>query len=283
MAEPHGGGGNPGPDSPYIFGDAETDRYRLETQTRLFSDYIRKNAHRFAGDNVNSILDLGCGEGQLGFVLREVYPQAHLVGIDKDEKAIVVAKSKAAALGVANVEFVVGNIEEALPPGPFDLVYASIVMIHTRAHQRIAELVKDSLRPGGHFWIKDLDATGVINAYELPSYKKVAGMWFETLARVGAHPYVADELPELLKQAGFEDIEREDEIYPLGGNSEAGRAMLAITMGAVYNGRALMSKVIGVPEQDIVKLYLDVINTATLAKGEIGAEKMVNIIARQPA
>ncbi len=270
-------------DNPYIFGDAETDRYRLETQTRLFSDYIRKNALRFAGDNVTSILDLGCGEGQLGFVLREIYPHARLVGIDKDEKAIAVAHNKAEALGVANVEFVVGNIEETLPPGRFDLVYASVVMIHTRAHQRIAELVKDSLAPGGHFWVKDLDAEGVINAYDHPSYKKVAGMWFETLALVGAHPYITDELPGLLQQVGFDDIKREDEIYPLGGDREEGRTMLAITMGAVYNGRGLMSKVMGMPEQDIVRLYLDVINAATLTTGEIGAEKMVNVIARRPA
>jgi hypothetical protein len=47
--------------NPYIFGNPETDRQRLETQSRLFTRYIRAHARAFCGDKVHRILDVGCG------------------------------------------------------------------------------------------------------------------------------------------------------------------------------------------------------------------------------
>src|SRR5262249_32506342 len=113
-------------ENPYVL-SGEIDRARLVAQTRLFRSYIEKNAKQFVGEDVKSILDLGCGEGQLALVFAKLYPQAKILGIDKDEKAIEVAQR--AAKGTPNVEFQVGDILQGLPSGPFDLVYESLVLM----------------------------------------------------------------------------------------------------------------------------------------------------------
>ncbi len=140
----------------YVLGNSVLDRQRLETQTRLFSNYIRANAKRLVGDEVHSILDLGCGEGQLGQVLREVYPAAQLVGIDKDAAAIGRAREHAASLHLQNTDFIAADVEQELPAGPFDLAYASTIMMHTHQLAKMVELAQAALQPGGYLWVKEV-------------------------------------------------------------------------------------------------------------------------------
>lgn len=97
-------------DNPYIFGNPELDRLRLETQDRLIGERMQARARALVGDNVRNILDLGCGEGQLGLRLLEVYPAAHLVGLDKDPKAITTAEARARVAG-AQARYEVGDVE----------------------------------------------------------------------------------------------------------------------------------------------------------------------------
>ncbi len=78
-------------ENPYML-SGEIDRARLVAQSRLFRGYIEKNAKNFVGENIKRILDIGCGEGQLTQVFAKLYPSAQVVGIDRDEKALIVAR-----------------------------------------------------------------------------------------------------------------------------------------------------------------------------------------------
>jgi len=273
---------NPLSDNPYIFGDAATDRYRLETQTRLFSKYILSNVHRLVGNKVSSILDLGCGEGQLGFALREIYPNARLVGIDRNEQAIAGARLKAKEAGLENCEFVVGDIQQGLAAGPFDLIYASVVMIHTQQPAAVLKLAYEALGSGGTIWIKDLHLD-IIKAFDNPDYLQLATMFFDTLAKIGVHPYIATEIPALLTAAGFSGLHSEIEHYPFGGSSKDGQVMLAITLGAFYNARTMVSKMNGVPVSELEQMYVGILNEAMQREQPIGNSPFINVIARKPA
>ncbi len=204
-------------DNTYLLGDSTLDHQRLATQTRLFSNYVRLNAKRLVGDEVHSILDLGCGEGQLGRVLREVYPAARLVGIDRDPAAIETARQQAASSGLHNIEYLVGNVEEELPAGPFDLIYASVIFIHTRRLAQVVELAQAALQPGGYLWVKEVHPK-VSEPTSSAEYKELNTIILAALARLGNHPQAAAELLALLPQAGFDQVQHfEDEVYPLGG------------------------------------------------------------------
>src|SRR5579859_7232365 len=80
-------------ENPYLL-SGEVDRARLVAQSRMFRTFIENNAKRIAGENVKRILDIGCGEGQLTQVFAKLYPDAHVIGFDKDEKAIETAQRR---------------------------------------------------------------------------------------------------------------------------------------------------------------------------------------------
>jgi SAM-dependent methyltransferase len=268
--------------NPYLFGDHATDRQRLEMQNFLFSNYLRTNLARIIGPKARSILELGCGEGQLGRVMREIYPQARLVGIDKDAEAVAQAKQTAQEMGLRNVEYIVGDLEGEFPPGPFDLIYAAFVLGVSIPHpDRAIRQAYEALQPGGYFWVKDIppDYAQAVNDR---SYRKLAHMTNQALTAIGGHPEIMNEIRGLLTAAGFVDIREEEETYGLGGTTPEGQAMLAAQLGVFHNARAIISKVHRVPESEIEKLYLDVCNAALRSSKELGIERIVNVIARRP-
>ena len=63
-------------------------------------------------------LDLGCGSGDVTFELaRRTGPGGHVTGVDLDEVKIALARETAESMGLAHVEFHLGNVYEWGEPG----------------------------------------------------------------------------------------------------------------------------------------------------------------------
>jgi SAM-dependent methyltransferase len=271
--------------NPYIFGDPALDRERLKTQTRLFSDYIQANARRLVGPQIHSILDLGCGEGQLGLLLQDVYgPQTRLVGIDKDDRAIATAQQRAIESGQTTAEFRVNDVTalDVVPPGDFDLVYISLLLLHLQRVDKALALAYNSLRPGGAIWIKDIHIN-LRTAIKHPAFKKIGDIMGDAMTMIGVNSFISVEVPRLLQTAGFSDIYEEVEQYPLGGPTLEGQATLATILGAFHHARHMMSQMTRVPVAEIERLYMDICQHALYSRTEIGSASYANITARRPA
>lgn len=75
------------------------------------------------------ILDAGCGEGVLSFMLAK--NGAEVVGMDISEPNIAAAKARAEADRISNITFIVGDAEALpFPDDSFDLVVSSHVLEH---------------------------------------------------------------------------------------------------------------------------------------------------------
>ncbi|KAJ5152672.1 uncharacterized protein N7482_009150 [Penicillium canariense] len=77
------------------------------------------------------ILDVGCGPGSITIDLAKHVPTGHVTGIEYVSYPLAGARELAAAAGVSNVSFQVGDIH-ALPfaDGTFDIVHAHQVLQH---------------------------------------------------------------------------------------------------------------------------------------------------------
>ncbi len=265
-------------ENPYIL-SGEVDRARLVAQTRLFRNYIEKNAKQFLGENIKSILDIGCGEGQLTLAFAKLYPEARIVGIDKDEKAIEVAQRAAKAM--PNVEFVVGDVQQSLPNGPFDLVYASVVLMHVPNTAKVLKLVYEALRPEGYFWSKDHHAS-MATAVDHPAFKRLGDWMGATVDRIGGHWRIGAELADILSTAGFTNVRAEKEIYTLGNKTSEERITMSINLGALYNSRKLTNRILGVPESDVEKAYKEVLDAMMAPDGPRGDFLYMNTIGQRP-
>jgi SAM-dependent methyltransferase len=68
------------------------------------------------------VLEIGCGTGRLSSVLAQTLGDGgSVVGVDLSEPLVGLARERAAAAGLANATFVVGDAQvDAVPGGPFD-------------------------------------------------------------------------------------------------------------------------------------------------------------------
>ncbi|MEP7284379.1 MAG: class I SAM-dependent methyltransferase [Chloroflexota bacterium] len=264
-------------EDPYTL-NADADRVRLVAQTRLFTNYIKANAYRFVGHEAKRILDIGCGEGQLTRIFAQLYPQAEVIGIDKNPKVIEEAQKKAAK-DLPNLKFMVGDIQEGLPPGPFDIVYGSAILVHVPNTQKVLQLIHDVLAPGGKFWSKEPDWTVGIPH---PAYMEPIKLLYGTIGKRGGHPDIAKEIEPALKDANFDPVHLEQELYPLGRTTSDARIAFSLFAGALYNARTFISQTHGIPEDSVIKMYRDACSIFMDENGPVGKLLLVNYIATRP-
>jgi arsenite methyltransferase len=116
-----------------------------------------------AGDRV---VDLGSGGGFDCFVAAgQVGPTGRVVGIDMTEEMLERSRSAAAAMGLGNVEFRHGIIEEMpVEDGWADAVISNGVINLCADKRRVFAEIMRVLRPGGRLQFAD-----IANAREVPA------------------------------------------------------------------------------------------------------------------
>src|SRR5579859_7231658 len=262
----------------YIFDDPEIDQRRLLLQAELFRDYIRDHAADFVPAPPARILDLGCSIGQLTVALHEIYPQAELVGIDRNPECISIARQQP---GLQYASFVVGDIQEALPPGPFDLIYASTILSNIQDLARVVGLIHAALAPGGTLWVKDTHPN-LLEGVTQPDQKYLGEIFLNVMQRLGSHPYVGAELPPLLTAAGFTIIRvEEDEVYPMGGATLEGESLLADWIAGARAARKMLQHVAGISEEEVLRRCEGLAAAAQASPEPIGVFRTINIIASE--
>lgn len=99
------------------------------------------------------ILELGCGSGHHLLPLAARWPEAELVGIDRDAAAIGLARELAAEAGLANIDFRPGDLEHdhGAGPGSWDFIIAHGVFSWVPDAVKLALLrsIAASLAPNG--------------------------------------------------------------------------------------------------------------------------------------
>lgn len=146
------------------------------------------------------VLDLGSGAGNDVFVARRLVGEAgRVIGVDMTEAMVGRARSNAGRLGYGNVEFRLGEIE-SLPveDGTIDVVISNCVLNLVPDKAGAFAETHRVLRPGGHFCISDIVATGPLPA----AIRRAAALHVGCVA--GAMPeadYVAT-----IETAGFSEV-----------------------------------------------------------------------------
>jgi ubiquinone/menaquinone biosynthesis C-methylase UbiE len=105
------------------------------------------------------VLDIGCGTGTLVVLIKRLHPDADVVGLDPDPKALARARRKAARASVA-IQFDQG-FSDALPypDASIDRVVSSFMFHHLQGDEKERTLreVRRVLRPGGTVSLLDFD------------------------------------------------------------------------------------------------------------------------------
>ena len=142
------------------------------------------------------VLDIGCGTGALTLLIRQLHPQAEVIGLDPDPKALEIARRKAkrAGLSIGLVEGFGDHVGAA--DASFDRVFSSLMLHHLDRDGKLATLreARRVLKPTGSLHVLDFG----------PPHGAFARMIGPLLHNAG---HVKDNieglLPSFMNEAGF--------------------------------------------------------------------------------
>jgi len=148
----------------------------------------------------NTVIDLGSGAGNDCFVARAlVGEKGRVIGIDFSEEMIDKARQNARKLGLTNVDFVSGDIENIpLAENLADVVVSNCVINLVPDKEKAFSEIYRILKPGGHFCISDV----VLNAVLPFKIKEAAEMYAGCVA--GA--MLKNEYLSIIEKTGFMNI-----------------------------------------------------------------------------
>ena len=148
----------------------------------------------------DTVIDLGSGAGNDAFVARRLTGEkGKVIGIDFTEAMITRAKENAEKLGLKNVEFRQGDIEDMpVTTNKADVIVSNCVLnLIPNKHKVFIEVYR-VLKPGGHFSISDIVLDGALPA----RWKEVA----ELYAGCVSGAIQRNEYLGIIEEAGFKNI-----------------------------------------------------------------------------
>jgi release factor glutamine methyltransferase len=95
--------------------DVLIPRPETETLVELVLEWL-------PSDRAVRVLDIGTGSGAIALAIAKMRPDAQVVATDVSPAALAVARGNAAALGLANVEFVESDFYSRVHATPFDVI-----------------------------------------------------------------------------------------------------------------------------------------------------------------
>jgi SAM-dependent methyltransferase len=175
-----------------------------------------------------SVLDAGCGTGAItSGIARVVGPDGLVVGVDRDEAHLSLARQDHAAL--ANLRFEQGDATALRRNAEFDIVTAARTLQWIAQPGRAVISMKEATKPGGLVVVLDYSHTR--NGWE-PDPPAAFRRFYEAfLAWRQASQWdneMADRLPMLFREAGLIDVEShvQDEVVQRGDPDFDERAAL---------------------------------------------------------
>ena len=164
------------------------------------------------------VLDLGSGGGiDVLLSARRVGPQGKAYGLDMTDEMLALARENQRKAGVANAEFLKGDIEKIpLPNASVDVIISNCVINLASDKDRVLEEAFRVLKPGGRLAVSDVVVRGEVPA----EVRKSVELWIGCIA--GA--LEESEYRSKLVKAGFSGVDLETtRVYKI----EDAREMLA--------------------------------------------------------
>ncbi|MEJ2723651.1 MAG: class I SAM-dependent methyltransferase [Deltaproteobacteria bacterium] len=147
------------------------------------------------------IMDQACGTGILTFKIAQKFPRCHVIGVELREEYLNIARQKAEALSLRNVELLLGRAEDIFLDEKFDCITSS----YLAKYAELGILVRNAgtmLKPEGVLIMHD---------FIYPScrfFPKVWRLYFKILQTLGTRKYpewqtAFEELPAVLRSTAW--------------------------------------------------------------------------------
>ena len=210
------------PESQYLLGHSEDEELRLRRQAHELRQESAWLFDRIAfGDGARAI-DLGCGpQGVLDLLSERVGLTGSVIGIEKSDQSVAVARRFVADRKLNNVEVVQGDAAATgLPGDSFDLVHARLVLVNVPYVESVVREMVRLARPGGVVASHEADYLSHICDPPLRAWERLFKIFEEYSRFNGIDLFIGRRTHRLLRELGLVDIQVNPivHVYPHGHN-----------------------------------------------------------------
>ena len=189
----------------YALGHTQQEYDRLRAQARVWEDATARLLDRLGLAPGATCLDAGCGPGEtMRLMARRVGPGGRVLGIDADSSLGSMTLAMLHAEGHGQCSFRAQDLsaDEPIEGGPFDLVYARLLLFHLPGRVALLTRLWEAVAPGGHLLIQDYDLRGASVLPDLATLGAMMRVLTGVFSAVGGDVHVGARLPQLFGQAG---------------------------------------------------------------------------------
>ncbi|HYK93526.1 MAG TPA: class I SAM-dependent methyltransferase [Thermoplasmata archaeon] len=146
------------PESRYALRGGQWGYDRLLVLSRERWPDTERLLHQAGVATGNRCVDLGCGGGEVTMeIANMVGTSGSVLGIDRDEVKLDLARKAAAGRYLRNVEFRQGSVQQWNEVESYDLVYSRFLLQHLPGPVDVIKRMWQSVRRGGVLVIEDAD------------------------------------------------------------------------------------------------------------------------------
>ena len=160
-----------------------------------------------------SIIDLGCGTGELTTELADILPGSHVIGIDSSEEML----GKSRRFEKENVRFELRSIEDQLNlDEKFDLVFSNAAIQWVHDHRTLIPRIVSIINPAGQLVVQLPSQHHNVTNKLLDQLAQEAPFSLQLKSWVRTSPVLeTDEYAHLLFENGGSNIQVMEKIYPI--------------------------------------------------------------------
>ena len=157
--------------------------------------------------STDSLLDIGCGPGNITLDLATLVPDGEVIGLDLAQEIVDQAETARLSAEVANVTFRVGDVYALdFDDDRFDVIHAHQVLQHLSEPVGALSEMRRVAKPGGIVAVRDADYP----AFAWAPAEPLLDRWLDIYMGVTARNHARADAGRLLlgwtQQAGFTDI-----------------------------------------------------------------------------
>lgn len=191
-----------GTPSAYVLGHTEQELARLEQQAAIFGYETREVLRRAGLRPGMSVLDIGCGVGDVSMAAAElVGPTGRVLGIDRSPAALSLARARIERAGLAQVSFADGDIYTYSPDSKFDALVGRFILLHVPDPVGAIRRLVAFLNPGATVAFIEMDIDHAGSVPKLPLLSQCVEMISATYRKVGVEPNMGEGLYSTFRAA----------------------------------------------------------------------------------
>ena len=239
----------------YVIRGGKEGKERLSLLSQVMLPFTSQFLHRVGLDRGMQCLDLGCGGGDVTFLIANMVGlKGKVIGIDCDREILELTRQDAEVLQLNNVKFRWGDALNLQEEETFDLVYARFLLTHLPQPEKCIEGMIEACKPQGAIAIEDIDFTGSFCYPNCAAYERYTELYQTVVYRRGGEPNIGSKLFLMLRQAGVEEIQI-NVVQPTHIKGE-GKLISSITMEKI--ARAIVAE--GLATQDEIDGIIEELN-----------------------